>query len=252
MTTLVGKVALVTGSGRGLGRACARIFAREGASVVVVDLNPVDGAETVQLIEGAGGTATFVEADVGRSADIQRMVDFAVGTYGGLDCAINNAVCNLGRQPLADISEEDWNRGMAVNVTGVFLCMKYEIRAMLARGGGAIVNVGSGNEHSSMPGLAWYLGAKQATYGFTKCAALDYGADNIRVNAIGPGSMWTPALRQTAREIPGHVETLAARSPLKRLAEPEEVAEAAVWLCTDRASYVTGHTLVADGGAVLG
>ncbi|MBU6267379.1 MAG: glucose 1-dehydrogenase [Sphingomonadales bacterium] len=246
------KVALVTGSGRGLGRACARVFAREGAAVVVVDLNEADGAETVRLITEAGGQAAFIRADVGKSADIQAMVQFARDRFGGLDCAVNNAVANIGRTPLHEISLEDWNRAAAVNMTGVFLCMKYEIRAMLERGGGAIVNIGSGNEHSAMPGLSWYLGAKQHAYGLTKCAALDYGAQGIRVNAVGPGSMWTPALRQTATEIPHHVETLAARSPLKRLAEPEEVAEAAVWLCTPRASYVTGHTLVADGGAVLG
>jgi len=249
---LTGKVALVTGSGRGLGRACAQTFAREGASVVVVDLNTVDGAETVRLIEEAGGKAVFIEANVGVSADIQRMVDTAVATFGGLDCAINNAVCALPRTPLADISEEDWDRAAAVNITGVFLCMKYEIRAMLKRGGGAIVNIGSGNEHSSVPGLSWYLPAKQAAYGMAKCAALEYGKDNIRVNAVGPGSMWTPGLRESAKVIPDHVKGLSARSPLGRLAEPEEVAEAAVWLCGPRASYVTGHTLVADGGAVLG
>jgi len=252
MGLLDGKVALVTGSGRGLGRACARTFAREGASVVIVDLNEADGAESVQLIKSGGGNAVFVRADVGKSADIQRMVRTAVETYGGLDCAVNNAVCNIGRKPLADIEEDDWNRALAVNVTGVFLCMKYEIKAMLDRGGGAIVNIGSGNEHSSVPGLAWYLGAKQMTYGMTKVAALDYGGKGIRVNAVGPGSMWTPALRETAKQIPQHVEVLSARSPMRRLAEPEEVAEAVVWLCTPRASFVLGHTLVADGGAVLG
>lgn len=252
MAQLTGKVALVTGSGRGLGRACAQIFAREGASVVVADLNPIDGAETVKLIEDSGGKAVFVQADVGKSADIQHMVRTAVDTFGGLDCAVNNAVCNIGRTPLADITEEDWARAEAVNITGVFLCMKYEIKAMLERGGGAIVNIGSGNEHSSVPGLAWYLPAKQAAYGMARVAAIDYGRQGIRVNSVGPGSMWTPALRETAEKIPEHAETLAARAKLGRLAEPEEVAEAAVWLCTPAASYVTGHTLVADGGAVLG
>lgn len=252
MKQLDGKVALVTGSGRGLGRACATLFAREGAKVVVADLNRENGDETVKLIEDAGGEAVFVQADVGRSADIQRMVRTAVETFGGLDCAVNNAVCNIDRTPLADITEEDWDRAAAVNITGVFLCMKYEIKAMLERGGGAIVNIGSGNEHSSVPGLAWYLPAKQAAYGMGKVAALDYGAQNIRVNSVGPGSMWTPALREAATKIPQHVEQLSARSPLGRLAEPEEVAEAVVWLCSPAASYVTGHTLVADGGAVLG
>lgn len=252
MAMLEGKVALVTGSGRGLGRACARLFARDGAKVVVVDINEGDGSETVDLIAQAGGEADFIRADVGRAMDIRAMVEFARNRFGGLDYAVNNAVANLGRTPLHEISEEDWDRGIAVNVTGVFLCMKYEIEAMLERGGGAIVNIGSGNEHSSVGGLAWYLGAKQMAYGMARCAAIDYGAKGIRINSVGPGSMWTPALRQTATEIPQHVETLAARAELKRLAEPEEVAEAVVWLCSPRASYVTGHTLVADGGAVLG
>jgi NAD(P)-dependent dehydrogenase (short-subunit alcohol dehydrogenase family) len=252
MADMHGKVALVTGSGRGLGRACARLFAREGAKVVVVDLNESDGAETVKLIAEGGGEADFVRADVGRSADIRAMVDFARTRFGGLDYAVNNAVCNIGRTPLAEIDEADWDRAIAVNVTGVFLCMKYEVQAMLERGGGAIVNIGSGHEHSSVGGLAWYLGAKQMAYGMGRCAAIDYGAKGIRVNAVGPGSMWTPGLRQSAREIPQHVEMLSARAELKRLAEPEEVAEAVVWLCSPRASYVTGHTLVADGGAVLG
>jgi NAD(P)-dependent dehydrogenase (short-subunit alcohol dehydrogenase family) len=252
MAALEGKVALVTGAGRGLGRACAQTFAREGAKVVVVDIRPEGAEETVQLIKDAGGEATAVTADVAQSAQIQAMVRAAVETYGGLDCAINNAVFNIGRSPLADITDEDWDRALAVNYTGVFLCMKYEIRAMLERGAGAIVNIGSGNEHSSKPGLSWYLSAKQAIYGMTKVAALDYGGRGIRVNAVGPGSMWTPALRETAAQMPKHVEQLEALTPLKRLADPQEVAEAAVWLCTDKASYVLGHTMLVEGGAVLG
>lgn len=251
MGTLNGKVALVTGAGRGLGQACARIFAREGASVVVVDIVRDRGEETVKLIKDSGGEATFAAADVSASADVQAMVRTAVDVYGGLDCAINNAVLNVGRHPLADLSEDDWNRSLAVNFTGVFLCMKYEIQAMLKRGGGSIVNVGSGNEHSAAAGLCWYLGAKQGIYGMTKIAALDYGASGIRVNAIGPGSMWTPGLREEAKKNPQHVDQLQALTPLRRLADPEEVGEAAVWLCTPAASYVLGHTLVADGGAVL-
>jgi NAD(P)-dependent dehydrogenase (short-subunit alcohol dehydrogenase family) len=252
MTDFAGKVALVTGSGRGLGRACAQIFAREGASVVVAEIDAVSGAETVRLIRDAGGKATSVRADISKSADVQAMVQAAVDTYGGLDCAINNAVCNIQRQPLAEISEEDWQRALAVNFTGVFLCMKYEIRAMLTRGSGAIVNIGSGNEHTAMPGLSWYLGAKQGVYGMTKNSALDYGAKGIRINAVGPGPMWTPALRETAATIPHHLDNHIAHVPLGRIAEPEEVAEAAVWLCSSAASYVLGHTMSVDGGYVLG
>jgi len=252
MRKLENKVAMVTGAGRGLGRACAQIFAREGARVVIADITTTDGEDTVRLIKDAGGEAIFVKADISQSSDVQAMVSAAVDTYGGLDCAINNAVCAIGRTPLADITEEDWDRSMAVNFRGVFLCMKYEIRVMLKRGSGAIVNIGSGNEHSSKPGLSWYLGAKQGIYGMTKVAALDYGAKGIRVNAVGPGSMWTPGLRAEAAKDPHHVDQLKRLTPMGRLADPEEVGEAAVWLCTDAASYVLGHTLSADGGATLG
>ncbi|MEO7248554.1 MAG: glucose 1-dehydrogenase [Novosphingobium sp.] len=247
-----GKIALVTGSGRGLGRACAQIFARDGAAVVVADVNADDGAETVSMIESAGGKAIFVRADVGTESDVQRMVKQAEDAFGGLDCAINNAVCSIGRLPLADIDKEDWDRALHVNITGVFLCMKHEIQAMLRRGGGAIVNVGSGHEHSSKPGLSWYLAAKQAVYGLTKCAALDYGPLGVRVNAIGPGSMWTPLMRQQLETYPQHIADLEGMTPLRRIAEPQEVAEVAVWLCGPKASYILGHTLLADGGAVLG
>jgi NAD(P)-dependent dehydrogenase (short-subunit alcohol dehydrogenase family) len=180
------------------------------------------------------------------------MVRAAVDAYGSLDCTVNNAVHFYGRMPLADIPDEDWQTLASVNYTGVFLCMMYEIRAMLVRGGGSIVNIGSGDEHSSKPGLAWYLSAKQAVYGMTKVAALDYGAQGIRVNAVGPGSTWTPGLRRAAETDPGHAEKLAALSPIQRLAEPEEVAEAVIWLCSDKASYVLGHTMLVEGGAVLG
>lgn len=248
-----GKVALVTGSGRGLGRACAEIFAREGAKVVVATRSRDNGEETVRLIKAAGGEAMCVQADVGVSADVQRMVRVAVETFGGLDYAVNNAVHNIGGpKPLADISEEDWDQAMAVNFRGVFLCMKYEIGAMLARGGGAIVNIGSGNEFAARAGMSWYLGAKHGMLGVTKSAALDYAARGIRINALGPGVMWTPALRETVASNPAHMDKLMSISPMRRFAESEEVAEAAVWLCSNRASFVLGHTLVSDGGAGLG
>jgi NAD(P)-dependent dehydrogenase (short-subunit alcohol dehydrogenase family) len=248
---LASKVALVTGAGRGLGRSCAQLLADRGANVVVVDLDPATAQETARLITDTGGTAIPVTADISKIDDVKAMVGKAVEAFGGLDCAINNAMRSIDRVPLADIEEDDWNRAKAVNITGVFLCMKYEIRAMLERGGGAIVNIGSSNEHGAAAGLSWYLGAKQAIYGMTKCAAHDYGDKGIRINAVGPGPMWTPALRETVAQRPGHLESHLAQVPLHRIAEPEEVAEAAVWLCTPAASYVHGHTLMANGGYTM-
>ena len=251
MTSLQGKVGLVTGAGRGLGRACANLLAREGAKVVVAEIDEATGEETARLIREGGGEAAFVRADIESSEEVQAMVQFATGTFGGLDCAINNAITFIQRTPLADISRQDWDRTASVNITGTFLCMKYEIRAMLEHGGGAIVNIGSGRETTGQGGLSWYLGAKQAVYGMTKCAALDYGDKGIRINAVAPGPMWTPALRETAEKNPGHLDTHINRVPLHRIGEPEEVAEATIWLCSPRAGYVTGVTLSADGGYVL-
>lgn len=251
MDTLKDKVALVTGAARGLGRECARIFGREGARVVVLDIQEQGGRETVQIVKDAGGEAIFVKTDVSRSSEVQNAVRTAVDTYGGLDCAINNAVLDVGRHPLAEIPEEDWERSIAVNLTGVFYCMKYEIRAMLERGQGAVVNVGSGNEFGAAPGVAWYLAAKHGLYGMTKVAALDYGTRGIRVNALGPGVMVTPLMQEALKKDPKHLEFLNSLAALGRFADPKEVAEAAVWLCSPAASYVHGHTLVADGGAVL-
>lgn len=251
MAALKDKVAVVTGSGRGLGRSIAQIFAREGAKVVVATVTPANGEETVKLIKDAGGEATFVQADVSKSADIQRMVQTAVKTYGGLDCAVNNAIREAARVPIAEQDEEDWDKAVAVNFGGVFRCMKYEILAMLERGGGSIVNIGSGNEHTAMPNHSWYLPAKMGVYGLTKTAALEYGRKGIRVNAVAPGPMWTPSMRRTVESNPVHAETRAKQTCVGRIAEPEEVGEAVMWLCTPGASYVQGHTLSVDGGFVL-
>jgi NAD(P)-dependent dehydrogenase (short-subunit alcohol dehydrogenase family) len=251
MKPLEGKVALVTGAGRGLGRACATLLARDGAKVVVAEIDEESGQDTARLIRDNGGEAAFVRADISKTDQAEAMVHFAVRTFGGLDCAVNNAISFIDRTPLADISREDWDRTTSVNITGTFLCMKYEIKAMLERGGGAIVNIGSGRETTGEAGLSWYLGAKQAIYGMTKCAALDYGDKGIRINAVAPGPMWTPAMRETAAKRPGHLDAHIAHVPLRRIGEPEEVAEAVVWLCSPAAGYVTGVTLSADGGYVL-
>lgn len=251
MAQFDGKVALVTGAGRGLGRATARIFAARGAKVAVVELNPERGEETVRAIEDDGGKALFVRADVSRPEDVEAAVKSIVETFGGLDCAVNNAVVAVPRSPLADTEIENWNRAIAVNLTGVFLCLKFEIRAMLARGGGAIVNIGSLGEQATYPGLAPYLAAKHGVYGMTKVAAMDYARKGIRINAVGPGSMWTELMREAAQEYPQHVEELSNMAAVGRIADPEEVARAVVWLCSDEASYVTGQTLVVDGGTEL-
>jgi NAD(P)-dependent dehydrogenase (short-subunit alcohol dehydrogenase family) len=252
MGDLEGKVCLVTGAGRGLGQACAELIAREGGKLVVVDINEEGGRETVGLVEKMGGNAVFVRTDVSKSSDVQAMVKASIDTFGRLDCAINNAMIPPPFLPLADLSEEDWDRTIAVNLTGVFLCMKYELQAMLAQGSGAIVNIGSGNEHAAAPGIAAYAAAKRGLLGLTAVAAIDYGEMNIRVNAVGPGTMVTPAMQKALDEHPKHREFLESLAPMKRYSDPHEVAEAAIWLCSDKASFVTGHTLVADGGACAG
>lgn len=243
---------MVTGGGRGLGQACCELIAREGGKVVVVDLNEDGGNETVRLVQEAGGEAIFVRADVSKPTEVQAMVKAAVDTYGRLDFAINNAMIPPPFLPLADLSEEDWDRTIAVNLTGVFLCMKYEIQAMLKQGSGAIVNIGSGNEHGAAPGIAAYAAAKRGLLGLTAVATLDYAEQGIRVNAVGPGTMVTPAMRQALEQNPKHKEFLESLAPVKRYSDPHEVAEAAIWLCSDKASFVHGHTLVADGGASAG
>jgi NAD(P)-dependent dehydrogenase (short-subunit alcohol dehydrogenase family) len=251
MGVLEDKVALVTGAASGLGRACSRILSREGARVVVVDINQDGGEETVSLIKQAGGEAAFVEADVSSSSAVQDMVQGTVDIYGGLDCAINNAGIDSGWYPLAETPEDAWDRAIAVMLTGVFLGMKYEIPAMLDRGGGAIVNITSGGGVVGAPKISGYIAAKWGVIGLTKVAALDYGERGIRVNAVSPGIMRTPLTAAAWANDPEQEAHLAARQPIGRIAEPGEVAEGAVWLCTDAASYVLGATLSIDGGYVI-
>jgi NAD(P)-dependent dehydrogenase (short-subunit alcohol dehydrogenase family) len=252
MRDLEGKVGLVTGSGRGLGRACCEVAAREGGKVVVADVDVQGGQETVRLVEALGGKATFIRTDVSQSKDVQAMVRATLDAYGRLDFAVNNAMIPPPFVPLADLTEEDWDRTMAVNLKGVFLCMKYELQAMLKQGAGSIVNIGSGNEHAAAPGIGAYAAAKRGLLGLTAVAAIDYAEYNIRVNAVGPGTMVTPSMRKALDENPKHRAFLESLAPIKRFSDPREVAEAVIWLCSDKASFVVGHTLVADGGACAG
>ncbi len=252
MRDLENKVGLVTGAARGLGRECALLFAREGAKVIVADLNEEGGEETVRTIKDGGGDAKFVRTDVSKAADVEAMVKAAFDKYGRLDGAINNAMIPPPFKPLAEFTEEEWDRSIAVNLKGVFLCMKYEIEAMLKQGSGSIVNIGSGNEHAAAPGCGPYIAAKRGLLGLMSVAALDYGDKNIRVNAVGPGTMVTPAMEEALAKNPKHKEFLESLAPMKRYSHPKEVAEAAIWLCSDKASFVHGHCLVADGGACTG
>lgn len=251
MGALAGKVALVTGAAAGIGRASAQVFAREGASVVVADIDEDGGRETVALIEKDGGAATFVQADVSVRDEVEAMVQHAVDTFGGLDCAHNNAGIAAPMVPLADYPDEGWDRTLAVMLTGVYLCMKAEIPRMLERGGGAIVNTASGVGLVGYPHQAAYTASKHGVVGLTKVAALDHGAQGIRVNAICPGTARTPMVDAAVAADPAIEDYLRTLHPIGRIAEANEIAEAAVWLCTPAASFVLGVALPVDGGYVV-
>ncbi len=244
------KVALVTGSGSGIGRASALTFAREGAQVVVSDVAVEGGEETVQLIKNAGGEAMFIKADVSQAAQVEALIAKAVEAYGRLDCAHNNAGIEGNSAKVADYDEADWNRVIAINLTGVWLCMKYEIPQMLQQGGGAIVNT------SSVAGLlgfrtgSAYVASKHGVLGLTKTAALEYAKSGIRVNAVCPGAIDTPMMGRITDHRPHRAAKMAAGEPVGRMGTPQEIAEAVVWLCSDAASFVTGHPMAVDGGIV--
>jgi NAD(P)-dependent dehydrogenase (short-subunit alcohol dehydrogenase family) len=249
--SLDAKVAVVTGAAGGIGRDSAHIFAREGASVVVADLDEHGGHQTVTQIRDGGGRASFVRTDVSVNADVIAMVQHAVDTYGGLDCALNNAGIAAPMAPLAQYPDDGWDRTMAVMLTGVYLCLKAEIPRMLERGGGAIVNTASGVGLVGYPNQAAYTAAKHGVIGLTKVAALDYGALGVRVNAVCPGTARTPMVDRALRHDPSIGAHLKDLHPIGRIAEASEVAEAAVWLCTPAASFVLGVALPVDGGYVV-
>jgi NAD(P)-dependent dehydrogenase (short-subunit alcohol dehydrogenase family) len=251
VSTLHGKVALVTGGGSGLGRASAIALARAGATVTVADVNEEGGKETVTLVrDEAGGDADFVRADVTQPEDVAALVDKTVARWGHLDCAINNAGTTGASAPTADYTLEDWTRTIDLNLTSVFLCLKHEIPAMREHGG-AIVNMASGAGLVGFPGLPAYVASKHGVVGLTRAAALEYASQGIRINAICPGSTRTPMLEGFMRG-DEQVERMMTRAiPLGRLGRPEEIAEAVVWLCSDAASFVVGHALAVDGGSVI-
>ena len=247
---LDGKVALITGGSTGIGRATAQIFAREGAQVGVADVNAEGAEETVRLIQAAGGAALFIRADVSQAADTEAMVRTVVKTYGRLDCAFNNAGIEGEMQSTQDYSEAVWERVMGINLKGVWLSMKAEIQHMLGHGGGAIVNTASAAGLVAVPSLSAYVAAKHGVVGLTKTAALEYAKAGIRVNAVCPGGVDTPMVQRVFSNSPELAEAAAASEPVGRLAQPAEIGEAVAWLCSDAASFVTGHPMAVDGGMV--
>jgi NAD(P)-dependent dehydrogenase (short-subunit alcohol dehydrogenase family) len=245
-----GKVALVTGGGSGIGRAAALAFADAGARVVVSGRREAEGFETIALIKKAGGQGTFIRGDVSNEADVEKLVAQTVKTFGRLDAAFNNAGIEgeVGK-PTHEQSVTNYRSVMDINVLGVLLAMKHEIGAMLKNGGGAIVNNASVGGLVGFPGVSVYVASKHAVLGLTRTAALEYAKQGIRVNAVSPGGIETPMLnRFTGGPGTDFSNQLAGMHPVGRLGRPEEIAEAVVWLCSDKASFVTGLSLTADGG----
>jgi NAD(P)-dependent dehydrogenase (short-subunit alcohol dehydrogenase family) len=248
---LEGKVALVTGGASGIGRATALVMAREGARVAVTDRAEANAAETVSLINAAGGQAIAIGGDVTREADVTAIIARTVAAYGRIDCAFNNAgiapraVGPVG-QRTHELSQAAFDKMLAVNLTGVFLCLKHEIAQMLAQGGGgAIVNTASIAGLIGLATSAHYVAAKHGVVGLTKSAAIEYAQDGIRVNCVNPGYIATPMTKETIEE---RGEEILAKVPMRRMGVPDEIAEAVAWMCSNKASFMTGAAHVVDGG----
>jgi len=250
---MIGKVALVTGSSSGIGRAVALAFAQRGASVVVADLNADRGAAVAEEVAAAGGSdSEFVRADVTNPGDVANMVHRCITRFGRLDYAHNNAGIQTPSASTVETSLEDWNRTLAVNLTGVFLCMQAELPHLLGQGGGAIVNTSSAGGLKGFPGASAYVAAKHGVIGLTKCAALEYATSGVRVNAVCPGVVDTEMVAAFTHDDGELTKQLIEVEPMRRFATPAEIADAVMWLCSDRASFVTGHALVVDGGQLAG
>lgn len=245
-----GKVALVTGASSGIGRATAMAFAQAGAHVVLADLNVQGAKDTEKLVIKEGVKCLFVQCDVSQVRQVENMVMKSVATFGRIDFAFNNAGIEGEQAVTADSTEENWDRVLDVNLKSVWACMKYEIAVMLKQGGGSIVNCASIAGLVGFPGIPAYVASKHGMVGLTKTAALEYVKQNIRVNAVCPGVIDTPMIARYTHGDKGIEGQLAAAEPIGRVGEPGEIAEAVLWLCSDRASFVTGIALPVDGGWV--
>lgn len=243
-----GRVALVTGAANGIGRATALAFADSGYKVVVSDIDSQAGHATVALIEAAGGEAVFIRCDVSCDAEVRRLLDETIATYGRLDCAFNNAGIEIEKCKLADGNETVFDAIMSVNVKGVWLCMKYQIAVMLAQGGGSIVNTASVAGLIAAPKQSIYSASKHAVIGLTKTAAIEYARKNIRVNAVCPAVIDTEMYRRASTDDPKHVALVVAAHPIGRIGTVEEIAAAVLYLSGDSAGFTTGIALPVDGG----
>jgi NAD(P)-dependent dehydrogenase (short-subunit alcohol dehydrogenase family) len=247
-----GKVAFVTGAASGIGRATALAFAREGASVVAADVSEQANKETARLTEKQGGRAIAVGCDVTKSADVNRALGKTIEAFGRLDFAFNNAGIEPRKPaPTAEYDEEEWNRIIDINLRGVFLCMKHEIPLILKQGGGAIVNTSSGAGVIGIKGSPAYTAAKHGVIGLTRAAALDYAAQNVRINAVCPGYIDTPMMTRFTGGTPEGRAKVIAEEPAGRMGKPEEIAAAVLWLCSEGAAFMVGHAMVVDGGQTV-
>jgi NAD(P)-dependent dehydrogenase (short-subunit alcohol dehydrogenase family) len=251
-TELEGKVGLVTGGTSGIGREAAVLFAKAGAKVVIAGRRELEGQETLEMIRAAGSDGLFVKTDVSKAPEVEALIQKAAEAFGRLDVAFNNAGIEGVWAPIVRQSEEDWDRIIATNLKGVWLCLKYEIRQMLKQnGGGAIVNMSSITGLVGAVGAAAYSASKHGVVGLTQTAALENAKSGIRINAVCPGFTETPMTDRVFR-VPGVHKYVLSCHPIGRLGRPTEIAEAVVWMCSDRASFMTGQSLVLDGGFLAG